>query len=157
MKRNLLFVALLASIFQLIGCATQNVSQQPSAPVIEKSAPIIKPEVKTPEKPPVPVTPSVVMPQTKTVAPVGNAAASLITQARAQYAAKNYQAAIATAERGLRIDRRAPELYLILAQSYVQLANTQLAKQFVQQGIRYSQAGSEVAQSLLSLRDSLTK
>lgn len=156
MKRNLLLIVMMAVLVQLTGCATKP-QQQPTAPVIEKSVPIEKPEVKAPEKPAVPYTPPAVVPQTKPVAPVGNAVASLITQARGQYAAKNYQAAIATAERGLRIDRRAPELYLVLAQSYVQLANTQLAKQFVQQGIRYSQAGSEIAQSLISLRDSLAR
>lgn len=155
MKKHLLTISLIAMVLQLVGCATHQASEESLPPVIEKTPPVVKPEVKTPEKPPVPVTPPAVMPQTKAVAPVGNAVASLITQARAQYAAKNYQAAVATAERGLRIDRRSAELYLVLAQSYVQLANTQLAKQFVQQGIRYSQAGSEVAQTLLSLRDSL--
>lgn len=155
MKRHFLVMILLAALVQLTGCAT-NMQQQPEPPVIEKSEPAAKPEVQVPIKPPAPLTPLPVTPQTKTVAPVGNAVASLITQARGQYAAKNYSAAVATAERGLRIDRRAAELYLVLAQSYVQLANTQLAKQFVQQGIRYSQAGSDVAQSLLSLRDSLS-
>ncbi|HWV15084.1 MAG TPA: hypothetical protein VN030_06595 [Cellvibrio sp.] len=155
MKRHLWVMILLGVLFQLTGCATHT-QQQSEPPVIEKSEPVAKPEIQTPVKPPVPVAPSPVTPQTKAVAPVGNAVASLITQARGQYAAKNYSAAVATAERGLRIDRRAAELYLVLAQSYVQLANTQLAKQFVQQGIRYSQAGSDVAQSLLSLRDSLS-
>lgn len=156
MKRSLLCIALLTMVLQLVGCATHS-EQQPPAPVIEKSEPSEKTDVKPPEKPVVPVVPPTAVPQTKTVAPVGNAVASLIVQARNQYGAKNYQAAVAIAERGLRIDRRAPELYLILAQSYVQLANTQLAQQFVQQGIRYSQAGTDIAQSLLSLRDSLAK
>lgn len=140
----------------LVGCATTR-EQEPPAPVIDKSVPTEKTEIKPPEKPPTPVTPPVPVPQTKTVAPVGNAVVSLAAQARAQYEAKNYQGAVATAERGLRIDRRAAELYLILAQSYVQLANTQLAQQFVQQGIRYSQAGTDIAQKLVSLRDSLAK
>lgn len=156
MKKHLLRIALLAMVCQLLGCATTG-EQEPSVPVIDRSVPVEKTEVKPPEKPPIPVAPPVAVPQTRTVAPVGNAVVSLASQARAQYAAKNYQGAVATAERGLRIDRRAPELYLILAQSYVQLANTQLAQQFVQQGIRYSQAGTEIAQSLLSLRDSLAK
>ena len=156
MKRNLLLIVLLAAIVQLSGCAT-NREQEPSVPVIDTSEPSERTEVKPPEKPPTPAVPTAPAPQTRAVPPVGNAVVSLAAQARAQYAARNYQGAVATAERGLRIDRRAPELYLILAQSYVQLANTQLAQQFVQQGIRYSQAGTEIAQSLLSLRDSLAK
>lgn len=156
MKRHLLRIALLAMVCQLLACATTREQEQP-APVIDQSTPVEKTEVKPPEKPPAPVTPPAATPQTRAVAPVGNAVVSLASQARAQYAAKNYQGAVATAERGLRIDRRAPELYLILAQSYVQLANTQLAQQFIQQGIRYSQAGTDVAQSLLTLRDSLPK
>jgi tetratricopeptide (TPR) repeat protein len=73
---------------------------------------------------------------------------SLVLEARAQYQAQAYQAAIATAERGLRIDRQAGELYLLLAQSYVQLALPQQARMFVQQGLRYAQQGSEVAEGL---------
>jgi hypothetical protein len=46
---------------------------------------------------------------------------------------------------------------LVLAQSYVQLANKQLAMQFAQQGIRYSQAGSELARALAQVRDSVAK
>ncbi len=140
-----------------MGCASQ-VSTQPVPPVIEKSEPVPAPEVKSPVKPVEPVTPEVV-PQTRAPIPVAssNATASLVSQARAQYQAKNYQGAIATAERALRIDRRAPDVYLILAQSYMQLANKQVALQFVQQGIRYSQAGTDLAQTLIQVRDSLQK
>lgn len=49
----------------------------------------------------------------------------------------DYEAAIAAAERGLRIDRRMPELYLILAHSYRALGNPARARQFAQQGLRY--------------------
>lgn len=145
----------------LSGCATQApapthqskvVEKQPSAPVVEQPAPV---------KPAEPVAPVQTQPMPST-APLENkpqnfAVNSLVQQAKAQYNAKNYAGAIATAERGLRIDRRAAELYLILAQSYLQQANKQVAQQFVQQGIRYSQAGTEVAQSLLALRDKLAQ
>ena len=60
------------------------------------------------------------------------------------------------AERGLRIDRRASELYLVLAQSYLQLAMPQQAEQFVQQGLRFAQSGSSVAESLMRVLDILT-
>ncbi len=157
-KRNLLLLGLVFMLTQLVGCASHVAS--PSTPqVIEKSEPATKPEIKQPEKPVEPVALPPVVPQTQAPAPVAssNATASLVSQARAQYQAKNYQAAIATAERALRIDRRSPEVYLVLAQSYMQLANTQLAMQFVQQGIRYSQAGTELAQALTQVRDSLLK
>lgn len=86
---------------------------------------------------------------------VNPAVTSLINQARAQYNARNYPAAIATAERGLRIDRRTPELYLVLAQSYLQQSNPQQAQQFVQQGLRFAQPGSPAAESLNRVQDIL--
>lgn len=145
----------------LTGCAThapapahqsKAIEKQPAAPVAEQTAPV---------KPPEPVAPVQAQPMPST-APVENkpqnfAVTSLVQQAKAQYNVKNYAGAIATAERGLRIDRRAAELYLILAQSYLQQANKQVAQQFVQQGIRYAQAGTDVAQNLLSLRDKLSQ
>jgi tetratricopeptide (TPR) repeat protein len=156
-KKNLLLLGVIVVFTQLVGCASHEILQS-TPPVIEKSEPT-PPAVKQPEKPVEPVGPPQIVPQTKAPIPMAssNATASLVSQARSQYQAKNYQAAIATAERALRIDRRSPEVYLVLAQSYMQLANTQLAMQFVQQGIRYSQAGTELAQALMQVRDSLLK
>lgn len=73
---------------------------------------------------------------------------SLIDQARQAYEQGEYNAAIAIAERGLRIDRREPELYLLLAQSYLQLARPDQARQFAQQGLRYSPPDSHLYQAL---------
>jgi Flp pilus assembly protein TadD len=81
------------------------------------------------------------------------AAISLARQARNQYLAQDYQGAIATAERGLRIERRAADLYLVLAQSYVQLDQPQKAEMFVQQGLRFAPQGSDVASGLLRVRE----
>lgn len=157
MKRNFILVGFIFIAMQLVGCAG-NVKPESSAPVVDSTAPAETPVAVEPEVPVVPEPqPVVQQPKVYTPPPTTNAIASLATQARAQYQAKNYQGAVATAERGLRIDRRAPELYLILAQSYVQLANIQLAQQFVQQGIRYAQMGTEVAQSLAKVKDSLPK
>ena len=87
--------------------------------------------------------------ETAPVAPSSNGAVtSLIAQARSLNDQQDYQSAIATAERGLRIDRRSADLYLVLAQSYIQLALPQKAQMFVQQGLRYAPAGSETASSL---------
>ena len=158
MKRNLLIISIVFIATQLVGCAG-NIRPESTPPVVESSGPAIKPEEKLPEKPPETIAPPPVVPQTQAPVPSAssNATASLVAQAKAQYQAKNYQGAIATAERALRIDRRSPEVYLVLAQSYVQLANAQLAMQFVQQGIRYSQAGSELAKTLAQVRDSIQK
>ncbi len=159
MKNFLLLVSFFFITTQLVGCAG-NVRSQSEPPVVGSSEPTPRLEDKLPEKPVEPVNPAPVTPHTQAPAlpaATSNATASLVSQARAQYQAKNYQGAIATAERALRIDRRSPEVYLVLAQSYIQLANKQLALQFAQQGVRYSQAGSDLAKTLGQVRDSLQK
>jgi tetratricopeptide (TPR) repeat protein len=158
-KKIFLFTSLLFVAAQLVGCAG-NVRPQDELPTVNDSGAVPRPEDQLPEKPAEPVIPPPVAPRVPTpVVPnaSSNATASLVSQARAQYQAKNYQGAVATAERALRIDRRSPEVYLVLAQSYVQLANKQLAMQFAQQGIRYSQAGTDLAKNLAQIRDSLSK
>lgn len=83
--------------------------------------------------------------------PVDSGAAaviSLIDQARLAYQQGAFEAAIATAERGLRIDRREPEFYLVLAQSYMSLSNPEQARQFAQQGLRFSPPDSHLYQAL---------
>ena len=157
LKKILLASGLLFIVVNLVGCAG-NVKPEVTPAVIEKSVLVPPPEVKAPVQPVAPVIPEAT-PQTRVQIPAAssNATASLVSQARAQYQTKNYQGAIAIAERALRIDRRAPDVYLILAQSYMQLANTQVALQFVQQGIRYAQAGTDLAQTLIQVRDSLQK
>ncbi|HOY22342.1 MAG TPA: tetratricopeptide repeat protein [Cellvibrio sp.] len=156
-KKVLFLGGLFFVVSNLVGCAG-NVKPEAAPVVIEQSAPVAVPEVNVPVKPVEPVIPEAV-PQTRAPIPAAssNATASLVSQARTQYQAKNYQGAIAIAERALRIDRRAPDVYLILAQSYMQLANTQAALQFVQQGIRFAQAGTDLAQTLIQVRDSLQK
>ena len=159
MKKIFLFTSLLFVVIQLVGCAG-NVRPQDELPTVDDSGAVPRPDDQLPEKPVEPIVPPPVV--QRVPAPVvpnasSNATASLVTQARAQYQAKNYQGAVATAERALRIDRRSPEVYLVLAQSYVKLANKQLAMQFAQQGIRYSQAGTDLAKNLAQIRDSLAK
>jgi len=106
-------LCLASLLLVLVGCATY--SDYPTYP-----APPPEPE-------PVRPAPVVVQPQPEAVAPapapvvaLNPAAVSLAKQARSQYQTQDYQGAIATAERGLRIERRAADLYLLLAQSYVQ-------------------------------------
>lgn len=145
---NRLLVLVVALAF--VGCATHTPSPPPPPPPVTSPAPVItKPE-----------TPAVVQPQPGVVpkpapAALNPAALSLARQARGQYLAQDYQGAIATAERGLRIERRAAELYLLLAQSYVQLGLPQKAEMFVQQGLRFAPQGSDVASGLLRVRESM--
>lgn len=133
----------------LVGCVSTAPYHLP--PVEESSLPGKElPRTETPlpdeETAPTEQPPATVAPQPS------SAVTSLINQARGQYNARNYQVAIATAERGLRIDRRSPELYLILAQSYLQLAMPQQAEQFTQQGLRYAPSGSGIAEALLRVK-----
>lgn len=106
------FWLILALLVGFSGCATQ-------------TAPDKEPE------------PSVSLPQpTVSTAPI-HALSRMLQEARAQVEDRNWQAAIASAERGLRIDRREPELYLLLAKSYRGLAELDRARQFAHQGLRY--------------------
>jgi tetratricopeptide (TPR) repeat protein len=157
--KNIHVIFWLSLCLSLFGCAN-NSTQESSVPVVDSNVVTQTPNISTPETTELPIESEQVQPKVPPVKPqaapgTGNAVASLIAQANSQFQAKNYQAAIATAERGLRIDRRAPELYLVLAKSYVQLANIPLAEQFVQQGIRYAQAGSDIALSLLKVKNTL--
>src|SRR5690606_20930425 len=133
-----------------LGCATQ--SDYPSypapAPTVEPAKPL--PEALTPQ--PEAVAPA---PASAPAMVLNLAAGSYAKRARSQYQERDYQAAIATAERGLRIERRAADLYLVLAQSYVQLGMPSRAAIFVQQGLRFALAGSETEESLLRVRQLL--
>lgn len=139
-------LCLASLLLVLAGCASH--SNYPAPPSQPQAAP-------KPSAPP----PAVTQPQPGAVAPVpatptvmiNPAALSLARQARGQYQAQDYQGAIATAERGLRIDRRAADLYLLLAESYVQLGQPDKARLFIQQGKRFATAGSEAAQGLQRL------
>lgn len=75
----------------------------------------------------------------------------LLQESRSQLAARDWQAAIASAERGLRIDRREAELYLLLAEGYRGLGNADRSVQFARQGLRYAGANSPVARALHNL------
>ncbi len=68
---------------------------------------------------------------------LNRATALLIVEAQRQFENNDWRAAIATAERGLRVDRREVRLYLVIAKSYRALGNLDLSKQFAEQGLRY--------------------
>lgn len=153
MKSVWLLLANSFIVLFLVGCASTGPWDLPP---VEDTAPPADDRPLEP-LPPIDDVPVEDVPPVQRPQPITNpAVTSLINQARAQYNARNYQVAVATAERGLRIDRRAPDLYLILAQSYLQLALPQQAEQFAQQGLRYAQTGSLVAESLLRVREILS-
>lgn len=77
----------------------------------------------------------------------------LLTQARLQYRYGEYQYAVRTAERGLRIDRSQSEWYLILSESYLKLGSAGNAKQFARQGLRYSNPVGQHYQRLKQISD----
>jgi Tfp pilus assembly protein PilF len=79
----------------------------------------------------------------------------LIEQAGMAYQAGDYHGAIASAERGLRIDRREPALYLLLAQSYLELARPRQADEFARQGLRYTAPGTVLFDALEAVRAEL--
>ena len=140
----LLRTGVIAGVVIIAGCSSY--PQQPQNPPVVNKPAVIEPNqpvILQPQPGAVPVAP------TPSASALNPAAMSLAKQARQQYQALDYQGAIATAERGLRIERRSAELYLVLAQSYIQLALPQKAKMFVQQGLRFAPQGSETEDGLL--------
>ena len=62
--------------------------------------------------------------------------------------------AIAAAERGLRIERRSAELYLVLARAYSAMHDNTQAVAFARQGLRYSnRAPATIGEQLRALLD----
>lgn len=132
-------------VVAIAGCTPYNAQQHRPAPS--------KPATAKPVTPPVVQPQPGALPKPAPAVSLNPAALSLAKQARNQYLAQDYQGAIATAERGLRIERRAADLYLVLAQAYVQLGQPQKAEMFVQQGLRFAPSGSDVASGLLRVRE----
>lgn len=75
----------------------------------------------------------------------------LIRRANQELDNHNFERAIADAEHGLRINRREPRLYLVLAKAYEQLANQKQSTHFARQGLRYAARDSDSYRSLEAL------
>lgn len=101
-------------------------SASPRAPGV-----IDKPVVATAQ--PVPIQRREAVPEAK----LPPAAQSLHRSAVKSFKHGDFSAAIASAERGLRISRTSPELLLVLARSYAQKGDAGQARVFAQQGLRY--------------------
>lgn len=75
----------------------------------------------------------------------------LIVQSNQELSNKRYEQAINLAERGLRINRKEPRLYLALAKSHKGEGNRQQSVYFAKQGLRYVAKDSNVYRELVSL------
>lgn len=136
-------IAALAGLLLLVGCAGSPYApegERSSIPVEELPEPETSEpaEVQRPE-------PEVETPRTP------SAVDTLLNSARRQYDAGQYEAAIATAERALRMERGNAEIYLVIGHSYLALLQTEMAGQFARQGLAFAAAGSSVRRQLQSL------
>jgi hypothetical protein len=75
----------------------------------------------------------------------------ILQSAQQKLAANDSEGAIVLAEKGLRIDRKDPQLYIVLARAYEQLGDKLQASYFARQGLRYVRKGSEEYQVLKRL------
>lgn len=72
----------------------------------------------------------------------------IFNDADAALAARQWERAIALAERGLRIERKEPRFYWVLATAYEQLSNIKQSQSFAKQGLRYVEKNSALARQL---------
>ncbi len=79
----------------------------------------------------------------------------LLTTAEQHRAQEDWQALIDVAEQGIRINRRLPQWYLLLAESYLALAQPGQARHFIEQGRRYCHADSFVCSQMVQLSKTL--
>lgn len=115
-------LVILFFLFTALACTNQSMSPPPSTTVEDRS------------------------PSTINQSSGNRATAQLIADAQRQYQLNDWSAAIATAERGLRVDRRDVRLYMLIAKSYRALGDIDLSKQFAEQGLRYvSEPTSDIA------------
>jgi len=155
----------------LVGCANQAPAPQGDGSGYQgRATPVAVEESDAPSQRTRPQEPSVIKkPGASTAQPVPiqhreatpkaalpPAAQSLHRSAVNSFKRGDFSAAIASAERGLRISRTSPELLLVLARSYVQKGNVSQARVFAQQGLRYlSNTNRSEKKAFESLLDNL--
>ncbi len=76
----------------------------------------------------------------------------LLGQAEANRQQQDWHGVIAVAEQGLRINRRMPQWYVLLAESYLAMLQPKVADAFVMQGQRYCRSTSKECAELLQLQ-----
>lgn len=125
------------------GTASEMSNESPSSPQAGARASTQKPEgspaASRPAQPPQQPVPIRQRESRRGALP--SAAQSLLAAASNSFKAGDYSAAIASAERGLRIARTSPELLLVLARSYEQQGDYAQARVFAERGMRYLSAG----------------
>ncbi len=145
--RVLFRLALVSLVFSTVACTTTRVDSH--KPVSVRTIPVVvtanpqQTQAATPSSP-------VVGPASRQVLP---AVENMIQQCRSSLSANRWQEAIANAERGLRMDRREPHFYWVLAVAYQQLGNIKQAKHFATQGLRYVEDDKALEGELKKFRD----
>lgn len=134
---------LLAGALSLTACA-------PLAPTPDEGEPLppTAPTGPAPTPPPVPSRPVPPPPP-----PTKPAVAALLRDAWSHYRDRNYDSAIAVAERAQRIDARNPEVYLVLASSHAAQGDAAAARGLARKGLGFSAAGSSIRARLQQLLD----
>ena len=72
----------------------------------------------------------------------------MVNQAESALQARDWPQAIELAEKGLRIERKEPRFYWVLASAYAQLSNKKQSQNFANQGMRYVKKDSPLARQL---------
>ncbi len=134
----------------LAGCATT----PPAVTVPASTSPAVAAPVLEPAEPTyIPEPPRVVVQEPRVVESNQNPALDQLVDLALRYLSQeDYPRAITTAERAMSIDRYDPRVYLLLAQSHRLSGNLALSRQYAERGLAISQAGTETARALESLK-----
>jgi hypothetical protein len=134
----LIRTTLLLGFIALTGCVTSTgVSAPPTIPGQEQG----QTEVPSLENAPSENRPSENRPDDNRQVSSRGVIDELISEGRRALSNKKPMLAIEQAERGIRVDRTEPELYLLLAQAYQYLGDGLKAANFARQGLRYVSSG----------------
>lgn len=148
-KRPLLAMSLSVLCLNFIGCSTAPTTApvtEAGGEVRESDEPSVQPNVQSP-------------PDAQSIPPKqdNRVLESLVDKSRQLQRQQRWYDAIGFAERGLRIDRREPKLYLIISESYQALGQLLRSRQFAEIGLRYSEPGSDSEASFRRLLSRLTE
>lgn len=148
----------LALIVVVTGCSTLQPASYPQQPYPTKyptdpgsTSPSADIPQMPEQKPPVKNEPDIVPGDTQVAMGTANAVHGLIDDAWDHYNGGEYDRAVAVAERAMRLNRRNPEIYLVMASAHYQRYRNDLARQLVRQGLSFSERGTRVHARLETL------
>lgn len=158
MKRNMLSRWIMVLLITLLSACANNAGPvvirnsgntevhvvSPSEDAVSKKAPVDAFELSRPNVQPV-------EPDKRALSSASPLKKKLMAQSEKKLQEDKPRAAIVLAERGLRVDRKEPRFYQVLAAAYHALANKAQSVYFAQQGLRYANKGSEIYRSLTQL------